>query len=133
MNVLFAKGDLVICILGAVRLFLSVGLAVIFLILGPGPKCEEIFALIVFTIFLLAAATLLSLISPDRRDNTVFFTVGSLMGWVGSAIRVADQYRYDLFSIPLFNMSFLVAGGTAVYVYIVNCVGLKVRDLLRKC
>lgn len=129
MNTTVERSPLRSAITRVAQIVCSIGLSIVFLIIGPGPKCEEIFALLLFTAGLLAVATLLAFLLPDQ-DSGMLFACAGLVGWVGSAIRIADTYNYDLFDLPVFYMAFFVTAAMAVYVHLMNTLGSKLWHLV---
>lgn len=108
--------------------FISVLIAVLWLVFSPGPKHEEIYFILGFGVPMFLIALLNSVLAP--KPSTVPFLHSSiwLMGWIFWQTRFALHYDYPVLDVSLFVIGVVVFVSSVLVLLTINFVSQYVHS-----
>ena len=107
----------------AVEYIAATVFTLLYVVASTVPKYEEVFGLMLFTIFLAVGSLFVSLTNPRPIMNTVVFTVLCFSGWVGCTLMLHREYGYKMTDIPALWIGVLISGIACLFLFGVNKAG----------
>jgi len=104
---------------------------VLWAVIGPGPKAEELFVIFPLTFLLLLVATISTMVKPTHLRVPILTAACCFLGWTITTVQICVKYDYLLSETQGLYWGFMISFFAFVYLWILSAIVLKIKRFLR--